>query len=797
MSKLTINFKKLIPERGDYPGEWDTPLNLFFDFLDSKVYEILTSNISKLEPIDKEIGSLWYNPDNKMLFIKGSNKSYHPVIKHRHTGTITDDVSKINLTNGEEVIGILPSSMVEYQGSNSEKLNGILGKEYISLASDGVEAYFDIAKNRSGVRLSDVSTIDTSLEYSLIKVDSKGRVVSGKKPTKLAELGITDAISTTDIQNYVTNVSLANSLNLLDTKISTWVLDNFAKKNGDINEIFLAKTDENNLNSVVTIKFADSKYALKNGLATNKFFVDDATPGTKEALNISQADTLYSKPSHNHDDKYLKLSGGTLTGELTVNENIIAKKQISVTSAPIEDSHVVRLKDLNDKVAGTGFAKKNGDKNEIFAVKNPVNIEDAINLGTANKLYMPYNKEFSAITSGSIGVISTNQFNSNGEYSFIATDVTNNKKLDLVLSTDNNIIFSTVSFLDKNGFYFQCYEITNSIKNINFFHYKKVYYLDTISSISSYLQGAVYRVISDPDNSNKDMVYIRNSTNDGWTDIREFSDIVPSYIPSGPGSYIYVFAGIDTNSNSLYFTYTKNSPMFSTKKTTTPDTYWYSMNEGIFYYYDGADYIQENIAPLFKYSTDNSGTITNFSYINSINTAVLDSNSTNNVGEVFIWPLDTPPERSIKANGAMLQIADFPRLYAVYGTRYGGDGITTFGTPDYRSEFMRGADAGRGITDAHMAGDHQAGSVIPGNYYGWAISALLMGDTSLGNDYIRPLFGWEDPAKNSDFYSTSTFTFNQLNITGLPQWQKGTVNMKDYTHQIRPRNIAVTYCIRY
>lgn len=45
---------------------------------------------------------------------------------------------------------------------------------------------------------------------------------------------------------------------------------------------------------------------------------------------------------------------------------------------------------------------------------------------------------------------------------------------------------------------------------------------------------------------------------------------------------------------------------------------------------------------------------------------------------------DTLPPRYIWADGSMLNPTTYPALFAVYGTRYGGDGVTTFGVPDKR-----------------------------------------------------------------------------------------------------------------
>ncbi|MDJ0627048.1 MAG: phage tail protein [Rhodobacter sp.] len=40
------------------------------------------------------------------------------------------------------------------------------------------------------------------------------------------------------------------------------------------------------------------------------------------------------------------------------------------------------------------------------------------------------------------------------------------------------------------------------------------------------------------------------------------------------------------------------------------------------------------------------------------------------------------PKGLLEANGQLLGIAQFSNLYAVFGNRYGGDGMTSFGLPD-------------------------------------------------------------------------------------------------------------------
>lgn len=48
-------------------------------------------------------------------------------------------------------------------------------------------------------------------------------------------------------------------------------------------------------------------------------------------------------------------------------------------------------------------------------------------------------------------------------------------------------------------------------------------------------------------------------------------------------------------------------------------------------------------------------------------------------------------------NGQLLNVADNPALFAVLGTKFGGDGVTTFGLPDMQGRVPVGAGAGVGL----------------------------------------------------------------------------------------------------
>jgi hypothetical protein len=63
------------------------------------------------------------------------------------------------------------------------------------------------------------------------------------------------------------------------------------------------------------------------------------------------------------------------------------------------------------------------------------------------------------------------------------------------------------------------------------------------------------------------------------------------------------------------------------------------------------------------------------------------------VGTIVAWLADELPDGWRICNGDYLSTAEYPRLYQVLGTKYGG-GADTFRLPDLRGTFLRGLDLG-------------------------------------------------------------------------------------------------------
>lgn len=54
-------------------------------------------------------------------------------------------------------------------------------------------------------------------------------------------------------------------------------------------------------------------------------------------------------------------------------------------------------------------------------------------------------------------------------------------------------------------------------------------------------------------------------------------------------------------------------------------------------------------------------------------------------------------------DGTLLNIADYPAIYSLLGTNFGGDGVKTFGLPDLRGRLPIGAGLGTGLSNRAFA----------------------------------------------------------------------------------------------
>ena len=67
------------------------------------------------------------------------------------------------------------------------------------------------------------------------------------------------------------------------------------------------------------------------------------------------------------------------------------------------------------------------------------------------------------------------------------------------------------------------------------------------------------------------------------------------------------------------------------------------------------------------------------------------------LGEIRSFAVSRPPDGWAPCDGQLLKITDYPPLFSLLGTTYGGDGHTTFGLPDLRGRIPVGRGHGPGL----------------------------------------------------------------------------------------------------
>jgi microcystin-dependent protein len=69
------------------------------------------------------------------------------------------------------------------------------------------------------------------------------------------------------------------------------------------------------------------------------------------------------------------------------------------------------------------------------------------------------------------------------------------------------------------------------------------------------------------------------------------------------------------------------------------------------------------------------------------------------VGQICLFGFDFPPRGWAICAGQLLPISRYQALFSLIGTRYGGDGRTTFALPDLRGRVAVGSGQGPGLTN--------------------------------------------------------------------------------------------------
>ncbi|HSN21531.1 MAG TPA: IPTL-CTERM sorting domain-containing protein [Usitatibacter sp.] len=107
------------------------------------------------------------------------------------------------------------------------------------------------------------------------------------------------------------------------------------------------------------------------------------------------------------------------------------------------------------------------------------------------------------------------------------------------------------------------------------------------------------------------------------------------------------------------------------------------------------------------------------------------------IGQVATFAGNFAPDGWLPADGRLLLIVDYPALFSVIGTQFGGDGVTTFALPDLRGRVSVGADA-----------THPVGTVFGEESTTVTTSTLATHDHSIPGGSVTGFTGAGAPLEN-------------------------------------------------
>lgn len=133
-------------------------------------------------------------------------------------------------------------------------------------------------------------------------------------------------------------------------------------------------------------------------------------------------------------------------------------------------------------------------------------------------------------------------------------------------------------------------------------------------------------------------------------------------------------------------------------------------------------------------------------------------------GSILTMALGAVPNGYLECDGQAVSRVSYAALFSAIGLTYGtGDGISTFNVPDFRGEFLRGWDNGKGTDPARTIGSFQA-------------------DELRSHTHTYTTKSGTPPQSGS---STNVWNGEATTNTGATG---GT--------ETRPRNLAVMYCVK-
>ena len=163
------------------------------------------------------------------------------------------------------------------------------------------------------------------------------------------------------------------------------------------------------------------------------------------------------------------------------------------------------------------------------------------------------------------------------------------------------------------------------------------------------------------------------------------------------------------------------------------------------------------------------------------------------IGEIIKLPYNFCPRDTAEANGQLMAIADNTALFALYGTTFGGDGVTTFGLPNMGSRYSMHVGTGPGLSTRVLGetGGTESNTMTLADMPLHEHIAFMKGTSSTGNatSPVGNAFGITPANK----YVNGTTPAAQL-------MERGTIVVGNtggnQPYSILPPSLAIRYCVQ-
>ncbi|CAH0178592.1 hypothetical protein SRABI106_01048 [Rahnella aquatilis] len=172
------------------------------------------------------------------------------------------------------------------------------------------------------------------------------------------------------------------------------------------------------------------------------------------------------------------------------------------------------------------------------------------------------------------------------------------------------------------------------------------------------------------------------------------------------------------------------------------------------------------------------------------------------VGAVMGFAMNSAPSGWLKCSGQAVSRTTYARLFSRIGTIYGsGDGTTTFKLPDMRAEFIRGLDDGRGVDTGRVIGSSQSATQIRTFAADGGVVDTDGATVDIANPYANA-----DAVSTTTPVPSYTGAGNRFDLTPpsggtlVDNRVRGTLTTTGGASpwiSMRPRNVALLYCIKF